>query len=482
VAAVLIAVLEARLRNQALNPSMPPGWIPPEAVIGLDPYVLSFTLIVSVASAIAFGLVPAFWNTGRRPGGAVSLHAQASARELPHALHNALVIAEFTLVFVLLTGAGLVARSFVKMQQADTGFSGTNVLTASLLIPEHRFANADEQRAYEERIVAAIEPLPGVRDVALTDGLPLQGVPTGRPFQIIGRPTLERARRATCDLKVVSAGYFRAMGLRLRAGRTLREDDRPGTPFAAVINETMARMHFAGTDPIGQHMFTGDTRPGTIEEIPWTIVGVIADERLTPFDDRRERPAVYVSLSQLATMFTTGLVVRTAGDPDRLRESIRHAIVAVDPEQPVADMKTVSQLETEALGPARLRTGFVGIFAGVALVLSAIGIYGVFAYAVAQRTHEIGIRTALGARRGHLIWMIVRRGVVLIAVGLALGAAGASGGTRFLESFLFGVTPADPLTLAAAAGLLAAVAIVACLVPARRATTRIDVVAALRAD
>jgi putative ABC transport system permease protein len=306
-------------------------------------------------------------------------------------------------------------------------------------------------------------------------------VPTGRGFQIIGRPAVERARRATCDLKVVSAGYFRALGLRLRAGRALRDDDRPGTPFVAVINETMARMHFAGTNPIGQHMFTGDTRPGTTEEIAWTIVGVIADERLTPFDDRRERPALYVSVTQLATTFTTGLIVRTAGDPDRLREPIRHAIAAIDPEQAVADMKTVAQLETEALGPARLRTGFVGVFASVALLLSAIGIYGVFAYAVAQRTHEIGIRTALGARSGHLTWMVVRRGIALIAAGLTLGVLGAVGGTRFLESFLFGVTPADPATLAGAAVLLALVAIVACLVPARRAA-RIDVMAALRAD
>jgi putative ABC transport system permease protein len=480
-AAVLVTVLEAALRHQALNPSMPPGWIPPEAVIGLDPYVLSFTLIVSVMSAIGFGLVPALWNTGRRARGGVSLHEHASVRETPRALHNALVIAEFTLTFVLLTGAGLVARSFVKMQQADTGFSAANVLTASLLIPEHRFTSVDEQRSYEERIVAAIEPLPGVREVALADGLPLQGVPTGRGFQIIGRPAVERARRATGDLKVVSAGYFRALGLRLRAGRALRDDDRPGTPFVAVINETMARMHFAGTNPIGQHMFTGDTRPGTTEEIAWTIVGVIADERLTPFDDRRERPALYVSVTQLATTFTTGLIVRTAGDPDRLREPIRHAIAAIDPEQAVADMKTVAQLETEALGPARLRTGFVGVFASVALLLSAIGIYGVFAYAVAQRTHEIGIRTALGARSGHLTWMVVRRGIALIAAGLTLGVLGAVGGTRFLESFLFGVTPADPATLAGAAVLLALVAIVACLVPARRAA-RIDVMAALRAD
>jgi putative ABC transport system permease protein len=481
VASVLMTVLEAAVRSQALNPSMPPNWIPAEAVIGLDPYVMSFTLLVSLLAAVAFGLMPAIWHTRRPAGDALSIHTQASVRGTPRALHNVLLIAEFALAFVLLTGAGLIARSFVKMQQADTGFSATNVITAALPIPEHRFRNDDELRAYEERMIAAIEPLPGVRNVAVTDGLPLQGVPTGRGFQILGRPTLDQARRPQCDLKIVSAGYFPAMGLRLRAGRTLREGDRLGAPFVVVINETMERMHFAGTDPIGQHIVTGDARPGTTEEIPWTIVGVIADERLTPFDDHRERPAVYVPLGQLATPFVAGVVVHTAGDPDRLRDAIRHAITANDRDQLIWDMKTVPQLESEALGPARLRTGFLGVFATIALLLSAIGIYGVFAYAVAQRTHEIGIRMALGARSRHLTWMVVRRAIALIVVGLALGLVGAFGGMRFLQAFLFGVAPADLATLTGAAALLAVVALVACLVPARRAT-KIDIVSALRAD
>jgi putative ABC transport system permease protein len=481
VAFVVMTVFEAGVRNQALNPSMPPNWIPPEAVIDLDPYVLSFTLFVSVLAAVTFGLMPAIWHTRRPAGHGLSIHTEASVRGTPRALHNVLLVAEFALAFVLLSGAGLVARSFVKMQQADTGFSATNVITASLPIPEHRFANGEELRAYEERVIAAIEPLPGVRTVAVTDGLPLQGVPTGRAFHILGGPPVDQARRPQCDLKIVSAGYFPAMGLRLRAGRTLRDGDRLGAPFVVVINETMERMQFAGANPIGQHIVTGDRRPGTTEEIPWTIVGVIADERLTPFDDQRERPAVYVPLGQLATPFVAGVVVHTAGDPGLLRDAIRHAISANDRDQLIADMKTVPQLEAEALGPARLRAGFLGVFAIIALLLSAIGVYGVFAYAVAQRTHEIGIRTALGACSGHLMWMVARRGIALIALGLALGLAGAFSGARFLQSFLFGVAPLDPPTLVGAAASLALVAIAACLVPAWRAT-RIDVVSALRGD
>jgi putative ABC transport system permease protein len=366
----------------------------------------------------------------------------------------------------------------IAMQDADTGFSATNVLTAELPIWEHRFPNDDALRAYLRQVTAAIEALPGVRDVALTDGLPLQGVPTGQFFQIVGQPIVDRARRPMCDFKVASPAYFRAMALRVREGRAILDSDRFGEPYVTVINETMARRYFPHVDPVGQHLLMQETRPGTTEEIPWTVVGVIADERLTPFDDRRERSAAYVPVDQVPTMFA-GLVVRTATDPDRLRESIRRALIGVDRDQAIRNMKTVDQLEADARAPDRLRTWFLGIFAGVALLLSAVGIYGVFAHAVVQRTHEIGIRAALGARRGHLIWLILRQGMVLSAAGLVVGFLGALGVTRLLRTFLFGVGVVDPIAISTTAVTLGAIAALACYIPARRAT-RIDPLTALR--
>jgi putative ABC transport system permease protein len=477
----MIGGLKAALLGQVINPSMALNWIPPEAVVDVDWRVLLFTIAASGLAGVAFGLVPAMRSTRPTVSDAVGLHGQAWVRATPRRLHRALIVAELALAFTLLMGAGLLMRSFLKMRGVDTGFSGANVLTASLPIWEHRFSSGEELRRYQRRIVAAIESLPGVQQVALTDGLPLQGVPTGRAFQILGRPVLEWARRPACDLKVVSPAYFQAMSLRLRAGRTLSEADRAEAPPVAVINETMARMHFSGVDPIGQHVLMQETKQGTSEEIAWAIVGVITDERLTPFADRRERPALYVSIDQLPTMFANQLLVRTHGSPERFREPIRRTLAAVDKDQAIADMRTVEQLEAEALEPEWLRTSLLATFAFVALLLAAIGVYGVFAYAVVQRTHELGIRSALGARRDVLIWTTVREGIGLAVAGLALGIPGAWGATQLIRTWLFGIGPADLTTMAAAAGCLALVAVAACYVPARR-VNRIDVVSALKAE
>jgi putative ABC transport system permease protein len=476
----MIAILKTSLLNQPLNPSFLPYLMPPEATIGVDGSVLLFTVIVSALCGVGFGLVPAIRNTRTTTDGSVRLFRQTSVRARHRGLQRALIVTELALAFVLLTSAGLLVRSFVNMREADTGFTATNVLTASLPMWEHRFPSDDALRAYLRRLTDAIETIPGVRDVAITDGLPLQGVPTGRGFQIVGRPIVDFARRPTCDFKTVSPAYFRAMALRLRNGRELREQDRERSPYVTVINETMARLYFPQADPVGQHLLTRDTLPGTAEEIAWTIVGVIADERLTPFDDSRERPAVYVSIDQMPTEFA-GLVVRTTGDPNGLREPIRRAIIGVDKDQAVTNVRTVDQIEVDAMAPDRVRTWSLGLFASVGLLLSAIGVYGVFAYAVVQRTHEIGIRSALGARSTDLVWLLVREGMALSAVGIGAGLIGALGITRLVRTFLFGVGAIDPLAITIAAVTLATVALLACCIPARRVTT-IDPIAALRVE
>jgi len=477
---VMMTAMETLLRNQPLNPSFVPYWIPAEATIGISGRVQLFTLAASIASGIGFGIVPALRASRPAKDGTIGLYHRTNVGRSQHGLQLLLIVTELALTFVLLTGAGLLVRSLIAMRGADTGFSAINVLTAELPTWEHRFKNDDGLRSYFRRVIAAIEALPGVRDVALTDGLPLQGTPNGQFFQIVGRHVVEMARRPVCDFKVVSPGYFRAMALRVREGRTLLEPDTFGAPYVTVINETMARMYFPGVDPVGQQMLLQETRPGTAEEIPWTIVGVLADERLTPFDDRREHPAAYVPIDQVPTMLV-GLVVRSVQDPIRLSESIQRALTSIDRDQAINNVRTVDQLEADARAPDRLRTWLLGLFAAVATLLSAIGIYGVFAQTVVQRTREVGIRAALGAGYRQLVWLVLREGMVLTGAGLAAGFVGALAVSRLLRAFLFGVEAIDPLAIAVTAVTLAAVATVACYIPARR-TSAINPVTALHAE
>jgi putative ABC transport system permease protein len=475
-----MSMLDSWLRHQPLNPSFVPYWIPSEADIRLSGPVLLFTTVVSVASGIGFGILPAIRSTRPDTETLLGLYRRAAGRFAQSGVQRALIVAELVLAFVLVTCAGLLVRSLIAMQATDTGFSGSNVMTAQLTIWQHRFATDDALRVYFKRITAAVESVPGVRDVALTDGLPLQGVPTAQFFQVVGQPDVDRAQRPLCDSKATSPAYFRAMGLHVREGRALLDSDRFGAPYVTVINETMARLYFPHTDPVSQHLLMQYTRPDTHDEIPWTIVGVIADERLTPFDDPRPHPAVYVPMDQMPTMYA-GLVVRTAVNPNRVREAIQQAVMAADRDQAIRNMRTVDQLEVDARAPDRMRSWLLSIFAGVALLLSGIGVYGVFAHAVVQRTRELGIRTALGARRGHLIGLVLRQGLVLTVMALGFGVVGILGVTRWLQAFLFGVQALDPVMLGVTAVVLTAVTALGCYIPARRATT-VDPMIALRCE
>jgi putative ABC transport system permease protein len=313
--------------------------------------------------------------------------------------------------------------------------------------------------------------------------MPLQGVPTGTFLQIASRPVVERAQRPVVDFRLVSPAYFRVLGLRLRRGRGLSDMDGNDAPLVVVVNDTMARKYFADEDPVGQRLLMDRPGFGTVysgDASSFEIVGVIADERLTPFDDKREHAAVYVSNEQDGRGFA-GLVVRTSLEPSRLERGLRAAIAAVDKDQAVTEVKTLDQLKSESMLPDRLRSALLGLFAAVALALSAIGIYGIVSYSVVQRTQEIGIRAALGASPANLVRLVVRGGMSLVAIGLAVGCVAALGVTRLLSAFLFGVGSSDSITLIATVSVLAGVAAVACYLPARHAT-RIDPLDALRAE
>ena len=312
----------------------------------------------------------------------------------------------------------------------------------------------------------------------------MEGAPAGTFVQLASRPILERAQRPVADFKIVGAGYFQVLQLQMRRGRALSESDRDGAPLVAVINETMARTFLANMDPIGQRLLM-DAPPGygapyTGDAASFEIVGVIADERLTPFDDRQEHAVIYVSNEQ-DPHTPSGIIVRTSLDAAHLESALRAAVAASDTGVAVTRVKTVEQLKSDSMMPDRLRSAVLGTFAALALMLSAIGIYGVMSCAVVQRTHEIGIRAALGATRADVMELVVGQGLALAGIGLSIGCVAALGVTRLLRSFLFGISVSDLPTWIAALTLIMAVAALACYVPARRAAD-VNPQEALRAD
>jgi putative ABC transport system permease protein len=465
----------------ALKAALPPYSLPAEVNVTMDGRVLLFALAISVLTGILFGLAPALGATktdlvtSLKEGGGGTI---GGAR---HKLRGALVVAEVALAFVLLTGAGLLIRSFFQMQQADLGVDTTNVLTAGLPLSDKVYPDPVRLDSYLREIESNLQALPGVRDVAFASALPMQGWGYGMPFQIAGQAAVDRANRQACFFKMVSPSYFRAVGMRLRKGRGLSERDLPGAPPVAVVNETMVRKYFPKQDPIGQRIMVQQIIPGKTQlgpEVAWEVVGVVADERVTNLDNKRDNPGMYVTNEQSPVYFG-GLVVRAAINPAGLEKAVRKAIYDVNKNQPLTDVKTLEQIKTETMAGDRLRSLLLGVFAGIALLLSAVGIYGVISYSVAERTSEIGIRGALGASRGNVLGLILRYGIWMTGIGLAIGYLAALGLTRLLATLLFGVGAWDPLTITSVTGLLICIGLLACYVPARRAT-KVDPMVALR--
>ena len=464
-----------------LKAALPPFALPPEVRVEMDGRLLLFTLLLAALTGIVFGLAPALGVTKSNLALSLKEGARGSIGGGRRRLRGALVMTEVALAFVLLAGAGLLIRSFFQMQDADTGFVATNVLTARLPLSDKRHPDPIELDNYLRQIEAGVGALPGVRDVAFTSALPMQGWGYGMPFQIADRPMVDRANRQACFFKMVTPSYFRALGMKLRKGRGLSERDAAGGPPVTVINETMARKYFPKEEPIGKRILVQQIIPGKTQlgpEVAWEVVGVVADERVSSLDDKTDNPGIYVTNEQSPVYFG-GLVVRAALEPSRLEKSLRAAVYAVDKDQPLTDVKTLERIKTEAMGGDKLRSLLLGVFAGIAMLLAAVGIYGVISYAVAQRTGEIGIRAALGASRSNLLGLVLRDGLALTGAGLALGVAAAFGLTRLLATLLFGVGVYDPLTLTVVAAVLGCVGLLACYIPARRAM-RVDPAVALR--
>jgi len=460
---------------------IPPYTLPPAVDIGMDTSVLLFTLAAAVLTGLLFGVAPAAQTTSPSLVGALKESGHGTTAGSPgRRVRSVLVVAEIALAFVLLVGSGLLMRSFFKLLDIDPGFDTTNVLTAGLPINQEQHSDPVELNAYLASIRAAVEAVPGVRKTAITSALPLQGWGFGVPYSIANREVRDAANRRPAFFKIVSPSYFDALGIKLRAGRVLSDSDIAGRLPVALINETLAKREFPDEDPIGRRILVREIVPGKTDygpQIAWEIVGVTAGEKITGLGDEISA-GMYVSNQQSPT-YGIDLIVRANVPPQTLGKAIRSAIDNVNRDQALDDVRTLEQIVNQSMLANRVTSTILAAFASIALLLAALGIYGVVSHMAAQRTHEMGIRAALGAGAGNLRWLIIQRGMLLTLIGLLIGLAGTGVVTRVMSSMLYGVGSNDPQTIAAVAAALLGVAGLACFLPAWW-ITKVDPMEALR--
>jgi len=442
--------------------------------ISVDARVMAFAALISLATGVVFGLAPALHASranlkdalGTRTGG---LAARIGRVEL----RGAFVVAQIALSVVLLIGAGLLARTLMKLQRVDLGFDTSNLLTMEFRLPATKYSEPQQISQFFTRAIGEIRAVPGVTNAALVRAVPLSGNSDSRAYAVDGAPEPEKGRAPILQLNTVSPGYFRTVGLALIAGRDVTEHDDAQALPVAIVNETFARREWPNASPLGQ-------RIRFIDSETWrTVVGVARDAKhFSPADE--PTPQAYVPYMQSPQIFTS-VVVRARRDPMALGTAVREAIWRVDRDQPVWKLRTMDTLVDNALGSKRVLLGLVAAFATVAVVLAGVGIYGVMSFAVTQRTHEVGVRMALGARGTEVLRMIVGQGLRLTIIALTIGLVASLGAMRVLANQLFGVSPSDPVTYAAVPLLLAVVSALACYLPARRAS-RLDPLVALRRE
>jgi predicted permease len=469
-------ILLAQWAIDALR-TLGPEHLPRLQAVSIDGRILLFTLGLTLVTGVLFGLAPAL------QGGQVNLNEALKeggrgAGGQRRRLRDALVIAEVALALALLAGAGLLIRSFWKLQQTDSGFNAERVLTASLSLPDARYGAASKVVAFQQRLLERLSALPGALSVGLTSDLPWTGYDENAGFAIEGK-TFPPNDGPSARYHFVSSDYFRTIGVPLIAGRFFNADDRPDTQPVVLINRSMAERYWPGESAVGKR-FTFSSQPKARD---WfLVVGVVGDVKDFPHSPAAA-PAFYWATAQEPLVGAGQFIVavRSSADPLSLVEAVRGEVRALDKDLPLSDAQTLETIAAAAVAGRRFTLWLVGFFALTAVALAAVGIYSVLSYLVAQRTHEIGLRVALGARLGDVLKMVIRQGMALVLSGLALGLAAAFALTRLIKGLLFEVSATDPLAFALAAALLALVALLACYIPARRAT-KVDPMVALRCE
>jgi putative ABC transport system permease protein len=459
---------------------MPSDTLPSEADVSLNLPVLLFTLAATLIAGMLAGSAPAF-QAARLNLNAVLKQSGRSIGFGKHFVRRALVVGEFALALTLLAGAGLAIHSFWKVTRLDLGVRTDHILTFFLPVPQGRLTDPDKIRGFYRDVLARVSAVPGVHDVTATTGMPLQGTGFGMPFTIAGKPVADASARPSTGFQMVTPGYFHTFGIRTVMGRMIDEHDLPGSPRVAMVDETFVRRYLKDVDPLKQRVLIEELVPGVTKlgpAVEWQIVGVFH----TVINGGRpsEFPTVYVPFWQ-SPWPSAGLAVRTAGDPGAMTKSLGAAIRSLDSDLPMAGTETMDQVLADSHAGDRFSTVLIASFAAVALLLAVLGIYGVMAFLVAQRTHEIGLRIALGAGRIDVLRMVLGEGLRLSAIGLALGLGGAYLVGRAMQSMLYGVNALDLTAFSVVAAILMASALLACCIPARRAVS-VDPMVALRED
>jgi putative ABC transport system permease protein len=461
--------------------------------VQVDGQVLAFTAAMALLTSLFFGLLPALRSASADLGVIIKGGGRGGTRD--HRLLGGLVVAEIAVALILLAGAGLMINSLLRLQRVEPGYETKNILTMQLALPEARYPdNRPEQAAdFYSQLVGRVKALPGVHNAGVATAIPLADGGWGKLFTREDQPPPKSPEDIpVLQYRKVSAGYFETMGIRLVDGRYLTERDTANGLPVAVVNETAARRFWPEGSPIGkvfklgppEEMVPAGILPPNYRFIRWTVVGVVKDIKHDGLGST-SGPEVYTlqqqGMSNDGARLTMYLAVRTANDPAALTAAIRRQVLELDKEQPIAGIATMEERRAESLRRTQFNTLLLSIFAAVALLLAMIGIYGVMSYSVAERTREIGIRVALGAQRGNVLGLVVKRGLVLVSLGSLIGLGGAIGVTRLMSGMLYGVGATDPLTLAVVAGLLVGVTLLACYVPARRAA-KVDPMNALRCE
>ncbi|HEY9231077.1 MAG TPA: ABC transporter permease, partial [Blastocatellia bacterium] len=478
----MVGVLIALWSTQALI-SLNPQGIPRSGEIGVDGRVLVFALLASVAAGILFGLVPA-WQSSRanvnetlkESGKSTTGHARG------HRLRSALVVVQIGFAFMLLVCAGLLIKSFAQLQRVSVGFNQQHLLTLQVTLPPAQYSKPSDVLGFYREAGERLAALPGVIAAAGISNVPLAGGGPQFIFSVEGRPLPTPADAPIASYRIVTGDYFATMNIPLIQGRTFTDADKEDSLQVVAVNQNMAEMMWPGEDPVGKRLTVGVPLPGDKPDYA-TVVGVVGNVKHTSIAGETGmqiyQPVTQTPFLGLGFGRTMNFILRTQLEPTTLTESARAVIAGLNPRLPVANIKTMETIISESVAANRFNMSLFGLFAVIAMSLTIVGVFGVMNYAVTQRTQEIGIRMALGAQPGQVRALILKQGLVLSAVGLGVGLGGALLVTRLLASLLFSVSATDPLILTAVALLLAAVALLTCYIPARRAT-KVDPIIALK--